>query len=178
MTVTIRPLRLDDVPELTAVLAANRDYLAPWDPIREDSFYTEDGQRKIISEVLRGGGSLPHVILDDGVLAGRVNLNTVVRGPFQSASLGYWVSSSHAGKGVASHAVAEILRLAFTGYDLHRVEAGTLLHNERSQRVLVKNGFERFGTAPRYLKIAGEWQDHHLFQIVAENWLARQESRA
>ncbi len=178
MSVTIRPLTLDDVPALTEVLVANRDYLAPWDPIRDDSFYTVDGQRKIISDVLRGGGSLPHVILVDGKPAGRVNLNNLVRGPFQSSSMGYWVSEAHAGKGVASYAVAELLRLAFTDYDLHRVEAGTLLNNERSQRVLVKNGFERFGMAPRYLKIAGEWQDHYLFQIVAENWLARQNDRA
>ncbi|BCY14596.1 GNAT family N-acetyltransferase [Actinoplanes sp. L3-i22] len=178
MSLTIRPLTVDDVPELAAVLAANRDYLAPWDPIRDDSYYTEDGQRKIVSEVLRGGGSLPHVIRADGELIGRVNLNNLVRGPFQSCSLGYWVASAHAGRGVASFAVAEILRRAFTEYDLHRVEAGTLLTNERSQRVLLKNGFERFGTAPRYLKIAGEWQDHHLYQIVAENWLARHDDRA
>ncbi|WP_436526919.1 GNAT family N-acetyltransferase [Actinoplanes sp. HUAS TT8] len=171
MSVTIRPLTLDDVPALAEVLAANREYLAPWDPIRDDSFYTADGQHKIVSDVLRGGGSLPHVILVDGRLAGRVNLNNLVRGPFQSSSLGYWVSAGHAGRGVASFAVAEILRRAFTEYDLHRVEAGTLLHNVRSQRVLLKNGFVRFGTAPRYLKIAGEWQDHHLYQIVAENWV-------
>jgi [ribosomal protein S5]-alanine N-acetyltransferase len=173
MSVVIRPLTLDDVPELARVLAANREYLAPWDPIRDDSFYTENGQRRIVADVLRGSSSLPHVILADGELAGRVNLNNLVRGPFQSSSLGYWVSSSHAGKGVASQAVAQVLRLAFTGYDLHRVEAGTLLHNERSQRVLLKNGFERFGMAPRYLKIAGEWQDHYLFQITVENWLER-----
>jgi ribosomal-protein-alanine N-acetyltransferase len=178
MSLTIRPLTVDDVPELATVLAANRDYLAPWDPIRDDSYYTENGQRKIVSEVLRGGGSLPHVILADGQLVGRVNLNNLVRGPFQSSSLGYWVAEKAAGRGIASFAVAEILRRAFTEYDLHRVEAGTLVHNERSQRVLLKNGFERFGTAPRYLRIAGEWQDHHLYQIVAENWLARPESRA
>lgn len=178
MTVTIRPLTLDDVPDLAATLAANRDYLAPWDPIRDDSFYTVDGQRRIVSDLLRGGGGLPHVILVDGAFAGRVNLNNLVRGPFQSSSMGYWVSEAYAGQGVASFAVAALLRLAFTEYDLHRVEAGTLLHNERSQRVLVKNGFERFGMAPRYLRIAGEWQDHYLYQIVAENWLARPENGA
>ncbi|BCJ42541.1 ribosomal-protein-alanine N-acetyltransferase [Actinoplanes ianthinogenes] len=172
MTAAIRPLTMEDVPELTEVLIGTRDYLAPWDPIRDESFYTLQGQRQVVAELLRSGNALPHVILDDGRLAGRVNLNSVVRGPFQSASLGYWVAERHAGRGLASFAVAEVLRLAFTDYELHRVEAGTLLHNVRSQRVLLKNGFQRFGTAPRYLKIAGEWQDHHLFQIVAENWLA------
>ncbi|MFI1989432.1 GNAT family N-acetyltransferase [Actinoplanes sp. NPDC020271] len=173
MSVAVRPLALADVPELTTVLNASREHLAPWDPIRDESFWTEDGQRQVVADVLRGP-ALPYVIVVDGAIAGRVNLNNLVRGPFQSCSLGYWVSPVHTGKGVASQAVAQLLRLAFTEHELHRVEAGTLLHNERSQRVLVKNGFERFGLAPRYLKIAGEWQDHYLFQITVENWLERQ----
>ncbi len=171
MTVTLRPLSLDDAPELAEVLIAGREYLAPWEPIRDESFFTADGQAQLIEDVLRAENLLHHVILEDGAIAGRMNLSGIVRGPFQSSSLGYWVAPSRAGRGVATLAVAEVLRLAFTEYDLHRVEACTLLHNERSQRVLIKSGFERIGMAPRYLKIAGEWQDHYLFQIVAENWL-------
>jgi ribosomal-protein-alanine N-acetyltransferase len=46
------------------------------------------------------------------------------------------------------------------------VEASTLRQNVRSQRVLERNGFVRFGLAPQYLKIAGRWQDHVLWQRV------------
>jgi ribosomal-protein-alanine N-acetyltransferase len=46
------------------------------------------------------------------------------------------------------------------------VEAGTLLHNTGSQRVLERSGFELYGTAPRYLFIAGAWQDHRLYQRI------------
>ena len=52
---------------------------------------------------------------------------------------------------------------------LHRIQAGTLLHNVRSQRVLERTGFVRFGVAPAYLSIAGQWQDHALYQIVNES---------
>jgi hypothetical protein len=34
--------------------------------------------------------------------------------------------------------------------------------------VLERNGFVRIGVAPSYLKIAGRWQDHVLFQLVAD----------
>lgn len=47
-----------------------------------------------------------------------------------------------------------------------RLEASSLVHNAGSQRVLVKAGFRQIGMAPRYLEIAGEWQDHNLYQIV------------
>lgn len=49
---------------------------------------------------------------------------------------------------------------------VHRKEASTLLHNAGSQRVLLKAGFRQIGMAPRYLKIAGKWQDHNLYQVV------------
>ena len=61
----------------------------------------------------------------------------------------------------------EIVEYAFGEAGLHRLEAGTLVDNVASQRVLEKNVFERFGLARRYLLIAGEWRDHVLFERVA-----------
>ena len=49
---------------------------------------------------------------------------------------------------------------------LLRIEAGTLLHNVASQRVLLHNGFVAYGVAPQYLQIAGRWQDHRLYQRI------------
>jgi ribosomal-protein-alanine N-acetyltransferase len=56
--------------------------------------------------------------------------------------------------------------IAFTRLGLHRVQAETLLDNIGSQRVLERNGFERIGMAPAYLRIAGRWQDMILFQVL------------
>jgi ribosomal-protein-alanine N-acetyltransferase len=53
-----------------------------------------------------------------------------------------------------------------TEIGLHRIEAGTLPHNEASQMVLRRCGFKRFGTAEDYLFIAGSWQDHVMFQKI------------
>jgi ribosomal-protein-alanine N-acetyltransferase len=70
---------------------------------------------------------------------------------------------------VATAAVGAAVRHAFEQLGLHRAEAGTLVHNVASQRVLERNGFTRFGMAPRYLRIAGKWQDHVLFQRLNES---------
>lgn len=160
----------EDVPVLAELLSVNRDFLAPWEPIREDDYFTVDGQQAVIQAALERheeGSTLPHVIVaDSGRVVGRITLNEIVRGPFQSCSLGYWVSASDNGCGVATTAVRDIMRVAFDELGLHRIQAGTLLHNVRSQRVLEHNGFVRFGVAPEYLNIAGEWQDHALYQVV------------
>jgi ribosomal-protein-alanine N-acetyltransferase len=160
----------DDAPALAKLVQANRDFLAPWDPVRGDGYFTEAGQLADIQGSLsqyRQGVKLPHVILgESGALAGRINLNNIVRGAFQSGSLGYWVSAAENGRGLATAAVRDMVRLAFGELRLHRVEAGTLVHNTGSQRVLERNGFVRYGLAPGYLKIAGRWQDHVLYQLL------------
>ena len=101
---------------------------------------------------------------------GDVGLSNVVRGSFQSASLGYWVDVDHQGRGIATAAVALAVDAGFAELGLHRVEAGTLRHNVASQAVLQRNGFVRIGVAPAYLHIAGRWQDHVLFQRVHDRW--------
>jgi [ribosomal protein S5]-alanine N-acetyltransferase len=169
--VTVRILTEDDVPALTALLVANRDHLAPWEPQRPEEYFTEEFQREDVARLLdvhRQGGVLPGVVLVDGEPVGRVNVNNVVRGVFLSGDLGYWVSRHVTGRGVATAAVAAMARLAFGEAGLHRLQAGTLLHNAASQHVLRKNGFTAIGVAPRYLRIAGRWQDHLLFQLLAE----------
>jgi [ribosomal protein S5]-alanine N-acetyltransferase len=63
-------------------------------------------------------------------------------------------------------AVGTGIKVARDDLGLHRLEAATLLHNIASQRVLDKNGFEAYGTARAYLRIAGQWQDHRMYQLI------------
>jgi [ribosomal protein S5]-alanine N-acetyltransferase len=169
MAVT-RLITLDDAGPLARLVTANRDYLAPWSPVQADTYFTVDGQRAVLTRDLVAndrGTMLPLAIVDTGgAVCGRINLNSIVRGALQGASVGYWVSASHAGRGLASAAVADVIRAGFGELGLHRLEAATLLHNTPSQRVLARNGFRPFAVAESYLRIAGRWQDHILFQRV------------
>jgi ribosomal-protein-alanine N-acetyltransferase len=171
MTVTTRLMAVRDAPELATLLRSNRAFLAPFEPVRSEEYYTANGQRMVIAEMLRqwkAGTTVPHLIVEDDRIVGRIVLSAIARGPFQSGSLGYWVAADANGRGVASAAVGHIARLAFGELGLHRIEAGTLVHNVGSQRVLERNGFLRIGLALRYLKIAGLWQDHVLFQLLSD----------
>lgn len=168
----MRPLRPDDAAEIARLQAANRAFLAPWDAIRPDVFYTAAGQvvevERMLEREVDGTAAARAILDDDGLLAGVIRLNGITRGAFDSCAMGYWVDQDRNGRGLATEAVAAALELAFRELGLHRVQAETLRHNVRSQRVLAKNGFERIGMAPKYLRIAGEWQDHDLFQRLAD----------
>jgi len=43
-------------------------------------------------------------------------------------------------------------------------EAGTMVDNVPSQRVLLSCGYEQFGLAPKLLFLNGAWRDHVLYQ--------------
>jgi ribosomal-protein-alanine N-acetyltransferase len=82
----------EDAQALAALVRKNRAFLAPWEPLRDDSYYTVTGQREQIEEALARhdqGVAVPHVLLDrpdesTSVVVGRINLNGIGRGPLQS----------------------------------------------------------------------------------------------
>lgn len=167
--IDLRPVCMEDATRLADAYIRNRSHLAPWDPARSDEFYTSDWQRRDTANRLAAfdeGTSLSLVLATDSEVIGRANLSGITRGAFESASVGYWVDAQYAGRGLISAAVEAAVEIARDDLGLHRLEAGTLVHNHASQRVLQKVGFEYFGLAPRYLRIAGEWQDHKLFQRI------------
>jgi [ribosomal protein S5]-alanine N-acetyltransferase len=167
-----RLIALEDAPVLAELVRANRDFLAPWEPARGAEYFTDAGQRAAVAVALaeheRGRG-LPCVMLDgDGAVVGRVNISNIVRGAAQSGSLGYWIAEAAGGRGVATAAVRDIVAVAFGQLGLHRIQADTLVHNVASQQVLARNGFVQIGLAPRYLRIAGRWQDCSLHQLLSD----------
>ena len=168
----IRLVRPSDSAALAELQIRNRSYLAPWEPVRPEAHFSVAGQSADVEAALarhERQEAVPFVILDDdGTVVGRLTLSGIVRGALQSCAVGYWVAEPRTGKGIATEAVSAALDHAFRDLGLHRVQAETLVSNAASQRVLERNGFTRYGLAPRYLRIAGKWQDHVMFQRLAD----------
>lgn len=166
----MRVLRPSDAEPLAAAYRRNRDHLAPWEPERTEEFYTVERQSQIIESKLAqnsAGSEVPFVLLDDEErVVGALTLTGIVRGPFLSAHLGYWVDKEHNGQGIGSAAIAFAVDFSRQELGLHRLQAATLPHNAASQKILKRAGFEEIGYAPSYLRIAGSWQDHILYQRV------------
>lgn len=165
----IRQLRRDDAARLSEAYLRNRDHLAPWEPSRTEVFFTPGHQLKVIADKLAQhavGQEMPWVLLSGERIIGAVTLTGIVRGPFLSANLGYWVDRDVNGRGIGSAAVHFAVEQARTALGLHRIQAATLVHNKASRRILLRAGFQEIGVAPHYLNIAGSWQDHLLHQLI------------
>jgi ribosomal-protein-alanine N-acetyltransferase len=166
----IRAVEVGDSAAVAAAYRRNREHLAPWDPERPEEFWTDAGQEQDVArQVTAAEDGRTHSYLlwhGDGperVVVGRAVLTNIVRGHMQSAVLGYWVDHEHQGRGLATAFVEHLVGVA-EQMGLHRLEAGTMLDNVGSQRVLERSGFTRIGVAEGLLFIRGAWQDHVLFQ--------------
>jgi [ribosomal protein S5]-alanine N-acetyltransferase len=172
----IRPTDPKDAPAQLRLRVANRAHTGPWDPIRDESFYTEAGQRLELDLDQRSwaaGNAYAFAVLEVDTgdrLIGRVALSNVVRGPWQNATLGYWIDEGSGGRGHATRAVLLALQFAFEHAGLHRVQPAIIFRNVRSVRVAEKVGFRLEGRALHYLKINGVWEDHDVYALTVEDW--------
>lgn len=157
----IRPVEPGDARSVLELRLANRDYFQRWEPDVGDAdrWYTYESVAAWI-----GDDQHRFVIVEDGVIAGMVALTGVQRGPFESAMISYFVAAAHAGRGLASAAVAEAVQFGFGELGLHRLEAGTATTNIASQRVLEHNRFTKVGLLRGHLRLRGEWVDHFLWE--------------
>lgn len=144
----------------------NRDHLKKFEPLRDESFYTEEVQKNILRDSYRqylNGSSLNLGIYKDGDFIGKIQLSNVVQGVFKNAFLGYSLDKDYQGKGYMKEAVEMVVDYAFNEMELHRIEASTLVDNLRSQGVLKACGFKELGINKEYLYINGGWRDHITF---------------
>jgi ribosomal-protein-alanine N-acetyltransferase len=105
---------------------------------------------------------------EDDVLMGGCTLSNVRRGVTQCCALGYWIGERFSRQGYMFEAVRALVPFIFSTLGLHRIEAACLPSNQASQNLLMKVGFRQEGVALRYLQINGEWRDHVLFALLAD----------
>jgi [ribosomal protein S5]-alanine N-acetyltransferase len=110
------------------------------------------------------------VTREAGEMVGMINLNEIVRGPAQSAYLGYYAFAPLAGRGLMTVGLSLAITRAFGELRLHRLEANIQPTNERSLALVARLGFRREGYSPRYLKLGGRWRDHERWALLREEW--------
>lgn len=165
----IKTIDLTDANGLSQYLTANKAHFAPWEPIREPTFYSENSCSERIYKILNTTSSVLFVFVSDRNIVGHCELSQIVYGPFQACYMGYGVSKEFEGKGLAYELCSYAIDYAFTKLKLHRIMANYMPSNHRSERLLQRLGFTKEGLALKYLKIAGTWEDHNLTSLINPN---------
>lgn len=176
--VGLRPLRRSDAARWVEVRRRNQSWLERWEGStpgtvsmnwrqrhETDVFHA---MRRAQAKEAKAGRSLPFAVTYEGRLVGQATLSTIVRGAFDSASIGYWVDQEVAGRNVIPTAVAMATDHAMRMVGLHRIEVNIRPENAASIRVVDKLGFRLEGRHERFLFIDGAWRDHLSYALTRE----------
>lgn len=169
-SVELRDLKKRDARKLQTLLIKDRAWLSPWEATTPGIRYPVDA-RDLISNLLyqqRKGSGLAFVIEVEGELAGQINVANILYGSVSSASIGYWIGKDFAGRGAMPIAVALTIDHLFDELHLHRVEIDIRPENDASLRVVQKLQLREEGIKERFIHIDGQWRDHRIFAITAE----------
>ena len=166
--VVIRPPTVADGPEFLAAIRRSRALHGSWITPRAKT------PKEFVNYLKRASDDRHYRFLvidrDSGGLAGVINLNDVIRGNFQSASVGYYAFTPYAGRGLMHAGLRLVLKQAFQKLKLHRVEANIQPNNQASIALVKKCGFVREGLSRRLVKVRGRWRDHERWAMRAENF--------
>lgn len=154
----------------------NREWLEPWEatmppgaPGGPSTFGQFVSQ---MTRLARQGSALPWIVRfgpkRNSPLVGQVTVSGITGGSAGWAQIGYWIDREYAGRGITPLAVAMASDYCWNVMGLHRIEIAIRPENTSSLRVVEKLGFRHEGLRPGYLHIAGEWRDHEVFALNAE----------
>ncbi|KEZ85114.1 GNAT family acetyltransferase [Clostridium sulfidigenes] len=164
--ISIRVLNSDDASDLLEYYTRNKEFLSKFEPHRDEEFYTVEVQKQSLienyKEFIKGEGAHFGIYKAEKMI-GRIRIYNIVHGVFKSAFIGYSMDEQYQGNGYMKEAVSLVVTYAYEELGLHRIEATTLVDNEKSQRVLKACGFNELGICKEYLHINGKWRDHVIF---------------
>ncbi|WED28028.1 GNAT family N-acetyltransferase [Vibrio sp. DW001] len=171
----VRLATKDDAKLISDYFIKNKEYLRPWEPVREKAFFTEAGwEKKLIKlnelHLLELGFYCLIINRISGDMLGTISFSNLTRFPVHSCSVGYSLDEDMQGKGIMSQALNLACGWMFKVQNMHRISASYMPMNLKSAAVLKSKGFEKVGFAKDYLLINGRWEDHNLTALLNKEW--------
>lgn len=170
--IELRILTPSDSEQVLDYCIRNKKHLEYYEPSREERYYTLEVQKSYLIESYKAylnGREVSFGIFKKGQLIGKLRITNIILGVLKSCNVGYSIDQREQGHGYMKEALNLALEYISDVLDLHRVEASTLLDNDKSQAVLKSCGFKELGINERYIYVNGEWRDHKIFYKVF-NW--------
>lgn len=166
----IRTFGLDDAARIFELVDVNRARLARWFPWVDGSTSSES-QRMWLEGLMRddrthdGNG-----IWVGGELAGSVGLFFPTE---WIGEIGYWLDEAYEGRGLATRAARELVRLGFTEPGIHRIQIHAAVENARSRAVAERLGMREEGVLRGSGRVGGgRFVDLVVYGMVRDEWLA------
>jgi ribosomal-protein-alanine N-acetyltransferase len=162
----LRAFALADVPRLVALAG---DYEVAKNTLNIPHPYGEEDARRwvqITQENYRqqAGYAFALALRTTGEFIGGMGLTVERR--FDRAEAGYWLGQPYWGQGLASEALAAVLRFGFEELELNKIYATHIAENPASGRVMLKNGMRLEGQLAQHTKRDGHYHDLWQYRLT------------
>jgi ribosomal-protein-alanine N-acetyltransferase len=168
----MKALNKNSAPLVLSFYEDNRFLFEPWEPQRGSNFYTLAYQKASLTaehnQMTEGKLLRYWVFLKDAPdeIIGSICFQNLLKGPYQSCSLGYKFSHKHLHQGYAFESIHKAIETIFEEYHLHRIEAFIMPNNEPSLRLIDRLFFICEGLSYSYAKVNGIWTDHKRYSLI------------
>lgn len=167
--ITLRNLRAEDAPEITAAVRASLPELAPWMDWAVPDYSEYRAHEWIIQcqDAWQNCKGFQFVITDavSGQILGSCGLNGI-NDYYRFANLGYWVRTSRTRQGIASRATRLVARFGFEHANLLRAEIVIAIGNLPSQYAAQKAGATREGILRNRMAVGEKQYDAVMFSLI------------
>nr|WP_180980301.1 GNAT family N-acetyltransferase [Vibrio sp. A1-b2] len=167
--------QFSDAERIAQYFKENREHLKPWDPAREEAFFTAEGwQQRLLKLIEVHKLSLGYYLLiidaKTDKMLGTISFSNLNRFPIYTCNVGYSLACDAQGKGTMTRALQMACNYMFSVQNMHRIMAAYIPRNKRSESVLERVGFSHEGHAKDYILINGKWEDHNLMSLINAHW--------
>ena len=171
----LRPYRPEDVDDVLSMFGREdvSRYLT-WPPMNREAAQALVERRTKQTRIDGEGEGIGLVVreLDGDRFVGEVILRLLSEASRQG-EIGWSVHPDAQGRGYATEAAREMLRLGFEEAHLHRIVAECDPRNEASIRVMTKLGMRREADHVDAVFLKGEWVGSTVFAMLESEWRSR-----
>ncbi|UXS21432.1 GNAT family N-acetyltransferase [Staphylococcus delphini] len=158
-------------PALYKVVDQNRDHLKTFLPWAETISSVEDEKTFMLQtlNLVAEGKALFFLIYKEDQLIGTIDLHAWNE-KTRKAEVGYWLAKSENGQGITTAAVRKLCDIAFTDYDLNKLELRANVLNIGSNRVAEKVGFRFVGVKHEDVIDGGQYMSMNYYECLKRDF--------
>lgn len=143
-----------------------------YEPPKPEHYYTEEFQTLLLKgesqAFLKGTHARFYCMKKDDpdTIIGTVSFSNIIKGAYESCILGYKFLPQYQGQGYATEGISHLLSCVFREKNLHRIEAYTLMDNQRSNALLLRLGFSYECLARSVILLDQGFTDHNRYYLI------------
>ena len=164
----LRPYSMVDLEPLWAAIDPERERLGRWLHWANLLASLDDQRRWLEGATSLDATDEHNVIVVDGRIAGNVGM--MVNDLEGDHEIGYWLTSTHEGRGLITRAVREVVSHAFAEHAAHRVTIAAAVSNPRSRAVAERLGFTFDGVLREATRTHEGFSDLAVYGMLDREW--------